>query len=84
MRELELAGFHLLSHVGGEVIGESERGAKQLGLEEMERFGTADVGKVTDSRARRAGGHGGPCSVLQTRSPYFLQLRGRSRKWVVA
>lgn len=24
MRELELAGFHLLSHVGGEVLGKSE------------------------------------------------------------
>lgn len=60
---VELAGFHLLSHVGGEVIGDSERGAKQLGLEDMERFGTAAVGKVTDSRAG-TGGHGGPCSVL--------------------
>lgn len=39
LRELELASFHLLSHVGGEVIGESE------GLEGMERFETAAVGK---------------------------------------
>lgn len=45
-RELGLAGFHLLSHVGGEVI--SERGEDAVGgLEEMERFGTAAVGKAT-------------------------------------
>lgn len=39
LRELKLASFHLLSHVGGEVIGESE------GLEGMEMFETTAVGK---------------------------------------
>lgn len=86
-RELELAGFHFLSRVGGEVIGES-KGAKQLGAQEMERFGTAAVGKTTgnpqyltgnpheqipDSRAE-TGGHGGCCSVLGTPSAVFSDL----------
>lgn len=39
LRELELASFHLLSHVGGEVIGESE------GLKGMGMFETTAVGK---------------------------------------
>lgn len=77
MGELALAGFHLLRHVGGEVIRESRRGAKLLGLKVTERVGTAAVGKATgdrrsqkpDSQAGLEGlegqeARGGPCRVL--------------------
>lgn len=64
MGELELAGFHLLSHVGGEVIRESKRGVKLLGLKATERVGTAAVGKATgdpqEPETRQPGGTGGP------------------------
>lgn len=77
MGELALAGFHFLSHVGGEVIRESRRGVKPLGLKVTERVGTAAVGKATgdrrsqkpDSQAGLEGlegqeARGGPGSVL--------------------
>lgn len=64
MGELELAGFHLLSHVGGEVICEGKRGVKLLGLKAMERVGTAAVGKATgdpqEPETRQPGWTGGP------------------------
>lgn len=64
MGELELAGFHLLSHVGGEVIRESKRGVKLLGLKATERVGTAAVGKATrhpqEPETRQPGWAGGP------------------------
>lgn len=69
-RELELAGFHLLSHVGGEVIG--ERGGDAVGgsrrwkgLEQLlwgRRLGIRRS-QIPDSGAE-AGGRRGRCSVL--------------------
>lgn len=71
-RELELAGFHLLSHVGGEVIG--ERGGNAVGgsrrwkgLEQL-LWGRQELGicrsRVPDSPpGAEAGGHRGRCSV---------------------
>lgn len=46
MRELELAGVHLLSHGGVRSLGRV-RGQGSWGLEEMERFVTAAVGNAT-------------------------------------
>lgn len=46
MRELELAGVHLLSHGGVSSLGRV-RGQGSWGLEEMERFVTAAVGNAT-------------------------------------